>query len=84
MSNVISTGPERVKIMMDVHTKLVRLVSISAEHWDVPMRVELRPYLEFNRRIACQLRELVDRHQGHVPGHPPFPFGNRRRRRTDF
>jgi len=54
--------------MMNVHAKLIRLVSISPEHWDVPMRVELRPYLEFNRRIACQLRDLVERRQGHVRG----------------
>ena len=65
--------------MMNLHTKLVRLISISPEHWDVPMRVELRPYLEFNRRIACQLRDLVDRWGGHIPQSQPSRFGNRRK-----
>jgi hypothetical protein len=65
--------------MMNLHTKLVRLVSISPEHWDVPMRVELRPYLEFNRAIASQLRELVARWEGHTPGKSPIRFETRRR-----
>jgi hypothetical protein len=63
---------------MNMHTKLERLVSISPEHWDVPMRVELRPYLEFNRRIASQLRELVERWEGHVPQNQSRRFGKRR------
>jgi hypothetical protein len=67
--------------MMNIHSKLVRLVSISPEHWDVPMRVELRPYLEFNRHIACQLRTLVERWQGHTPQRQPGRFGNRRKSR---
>jgi hypothetical protein len=65
--------------MMNIHTKLERLVSMSPEHWDVPMRVELRPYLEFNRRIACQLRELVARWPGHTPKNILGRFGSRRR-----
>jgi hypothetical protein len=65
--------------MMNAHAKLVRLLSISPEHWDVPMRVELRPYLEFNRSIAQQLRELVARWPGHTPQPLPNRFGDRRR-----
>jgi hypothetical protein len=53
--------------MMNLQTKLNRLIAISPEHWDVPMRVELRPYLEFNRRISCQLRHLVETHSSHTP-----------------
>ncbi|MCC6125060.1 MAG: hypothetical protein IT426_08870 [Pirellulales bacterium] len=64
--------------MMNLHTKLVRLLSIGPEHWDVPMRVELRPYLEFNRRMASQLRELVARWERHTPRGKPNRFGNRR------
>jgi hypothetical protein len=52
-------------------------ISIGSEHWDIPMRVELRPYLEFNRRIACQLRELVQRWPGHTPQDLSKRFGNR-------
>jgi hypothetical protein len=36
-------------------------LSIGRYHWDVPMRVELRAYLEFTRRINVQLRHLVER-----------------------
>lgn len=64
---------------MNSHTKLVRLLNIGSEHWDVPMRVELRPYLEFNRRMACQLRELVERWEGHTPKKQPNTFGDSRR-----
>jgi hypothetical protein len=65
--------------MMNLQTKLVRLVSMSPEHWDVPMRVELRPYLEFNRSIACQLNELVERYAGHTPKIENQPFNDRNR-----
>jgi hypothetical protein len=64
--------------MKNAKNVFVDLINISPEHWDVPMRVELRPYLEFNRRMACQLRELIDRWEGHVPRKPSNPFGNRR------
>jgi len=36
-------------------------VLIGREHWDVPVRVELRPYLDFVRRMDCQLRWLAIR-----------------------
>jgi hypothetical protein len=64
---------------MNSHTKLQRLVNMSSEHWDVPMRVELRPFLEFNRRMACQMRELVERWEGHTPKEQPRPMDKRRR-----
>ncbi len=32
---------------------------IGRNHWDVPVRVELRAYLRFGRRMDCQLRRLV-------------------------
>ena len=47
--------------MKAIDTKLLRRISIGPEHWDIPMRVELRPYLEFNRRMASQLRALEAR-----------------------
>ena len=34
-------------------------VLIGRNHWDVPVRVELRAYLRFGRRIDRQLRRLV-------------------------
>jgi hypothetical protein len=64
--------------MESIDSKVPYRVSIGSEHWDIPMRVELRPYLEFNRRIACQLRELVNRWPGHTPQNLPNRFRNRR------
>ena len=34
-------------------------VMIGRNHWDVPVRVELRAYLRFGRRLDRQLRRLV-------------------------
>ena len=36
-------------------------VLIGRHHWDVPVRVELRSYLRFSRRMDIQLRRLVAR-----------------------
>jgi hypothetical protein len=36
-------------------------VLIGRNHWDVPVRVELRAYLRFGRRMDGQLRRLVIR-----------------------
>lgn len=36
-------------------------VTIGREHWDVPVRVELKVYLRFSRRMDGQLRRLVGR-----------------------
>jgi hypothetical protein len=36
-------------------------VLIGREHWDVPVRVEVRAYLRFSRRLDCQLRRLIVR-----------------------
>jgi hypothetical protein len=36
-------------------------VLIGRSHWDVPVRVELRAYLRFSRRLDSQLRRLVVR-----------------------
>ncbi len=36
-------------------------IVLGREHWDVPLRVELRPYLHFCRRLDSQLRRLVVR-----------------------
>ena len=40
-------------------------VLIGRDHWDVPVRVELRAYMRFSRRLDSQLRRLVIR-WGHV------------------
>ncbi len=32
---------------------------IGRDHWDVPVRVELRAYLAFGRRMDARLRRLV-------------------------
>ena len=67
--------------MKAIDTKLLRRISIGPEHWDIPMRVELRPYLEFNRRMASQLRALEVRWAGHQPQANFPPSDNRPRRR---
>jgi hypothetical protein len=36
-------------------------VLIGREHWDVPVRVDLRSFLRFSRRLDSQLRRLVVR-----------------------
>lgn len=36
-------------------------VGIGRDHWDVPVRVELKAYLEFTRRMNIQLRQLIER-----------------------
>jgi hypothetical protein len=36
-------------------------VLIGRDHWDVPVSVELRAYLNFGRRMDSQLRRLVTR-----------------------
>jgi hypothetical protein len=36
-------------------------VLIGREHWDVPVRVQLRSFLRFSRRLDSQLRRLVVR-----------------------
>jgi hypothetical protein len=64
--------------MESIHNKPLNRIGIGQEHWDVPMRVQLRPYLEFNRSMACQLRELVERWKGHTPQKQPDRFENRR------
>ncbi len=33
---------------------------IARDHWDVPLRVELRPYILFCRRMDDELQQLVD------------------------
>lgn len=48
-------------VMNGLDQNLLRYVSIGREHWDVPVRVELRPYLDFNRRINMHLQQLVAR-----------------------
>ena len=34
-------------------------VVIGREHWDVPVRVDVRSYLRFSRHMDSQLRRLV-------------------------
>jgi hypothetical protein len=46
--------------MNNLEQKLLSYVGIGRDHWDVPVRVELRAYLDFTRRINMQLRKLVN------------------------
>ena len=39
----------------------LNLVNIGRDHWDVPVRVELKAYLDFTRRMNVQLRHLIER-----------------------
>lgn len=36
-------------------------VVIGRDHWDVPVRVDVRSYLRFSRQLDLQLRRLVVR-----------------------
>ena len=47
-----------------------RAVMIARDHWDVPVRVRLREYLQFCRRLDGQLKDLVARwdHLGTADG----------------
>jgi len=47
--------------MNNLDQNKLSFVSIGRDHWDVPVRVELRAYLDFTRRINVQLRRLVER-----------------------
>jgi hypothetical protein len=47
--------------MNNLDQNLQNFMNIGRDHWDVPVRVELRAYLDFTRRINIQLRRLVER-----------------------
>jgi hypothetical protein len=47
--------------MNNLDQNLLNFISIGRDHWDVPVRVELRAYLDFTRRITVQLRHLTER-----------------------
>jgi hypothetical protein len=47
--------------MNNLEQQLLSYVGIGRDHWDVPVKVELRAYLDFTRRINMQLRQLVNR-----------------------
>ncbi len=60
--------------MNGVTPNLLRRLQIGPEHWDVPVHVAWKPYLEFTRSINRQLRELVDRYT--PADRPPAPLPN--------
>jgi hypothetical protein len=41
--------------------------NVGRDHWEVPMRVRLRAYLDFTRRINIQLRRLTEQYEGKTP-----------------
>ncbi len=47
--------------MKDLDQNSLGYVTIGREYWDVPVRVELRPFSNFTRRMNLQLRHLVER-----------------------
>ena len=47
--------------MSNQNLSVVEGVVIGREHWDVPVRVDLRSYLRFGRQMDSQLRRLVVR-----------------------
>jgi hypothetical protein len=47
--------------MNNLDQNLLNFMNIGRDHWDVPVRVELRAYLDFTRRMNIQLRRLVER-----------------------
>jgi len=38
-------------------------VGIERGHWDVPVKVDFRAYLDFTRRMNVQLKRLVERRE---------------------
>ena len=40
---------------------IVRNVPIARDHWDVPLRVGLIPYVYFSEQLDSQLDKLVER-----------------------
>jgi len=56
---------------------LARALLIARDCWDVPVRVRLRPYVEFIRRLDGELEKLVAR-WGHRAAHNA-PGGRRSR-----
>jgi hypothetical protein len=47
--------------MSKIDQNSLGLANIGRDHWDVPIRVELRAYLDFTRRMNIQLRHLTER-----------------------
>jgi hypothetical protein len=47
--------------MNNLDQNSLNLVNIGRDHWDVPVRVDFRAYLDFTRRINIQLRRLIER-----------------------
>ena len=47
--------------MKSKKSESVHYVSMGRHHWDVPLKVELRNFKRFTRRLDRQLRKLVDR-----------------------
>lgn len=45
--------------MSDKSSTIAEGVLIGREHWDIPVRVGLRPYLDFIRHMDEQVRFLV-------------------------
>jgi hypothetical protein len=61
VSYVVESEGMRTKTMDNQKTNVVEGVVIGREHWDVPVRVDLRSYLRFSRQMDCQVRRLVVR-----------------------
>ena len=53
-------------------------VKIARSHWDVPVRVGLRPYMQFNRWLDGELEKLVAR-WSHTAAPNAARFGRRKR-----
>jgi hypothetical protein len=48
-----------------------RALLIARDYWDVPVRVRLRPYVEFIRRLDDELEKLVARWAHTAAPHAP-------------
>ena len=57
----VGQDEEHHPIMNHEKSLLNEAIVIGGNHWDVPLRVELRAYLRFSRRMDMQLRRLVVR-----------------------
>jgi hypothetical protein len=58
---VFNCGGQEDRIMGNRRAIVTDGVLLGREHWDVPLRVPLRSFLDFHREMEVQMRRLVTR-----------------------
>lgn len=67
--------------MKDSKQNLAHAVWIERDYWDVPVRVRLRPYVQFSCWLDGELQKLVAR-WAHTAAENPFLRRSRRRQES--